>query len=232
MKRVLIILYILSIITFNAKGQIGIPKKENQKIDENFLEGYVADLSFEKTKVEKDWTKYLKTIGKLETSQSVFLLKNALTLGFKENEVIYSKLIFKGDYTSIWIGLDPKNTENIEQKMKTLEQKLKDYIIRFEQSELQNQINEAERAAKFQGKNYQKTLKKESKLEKDLIKADERQKKLEKDLEETKLKKEDLKVQMEMNKTQKEKTYTDLEKINKVLEQHKTRLKDLAEKTQ
>jgi DNA repair exonuclease SbcCD ATPase subunit len=221
--------FLLTTFSLYANAQIEMPVKESQSYSGKKLEGYSTTLAFAKAKVEKDWTKYIKSMGKVENQQNFLLLKGSLPLGFAENEVVYSSISGKGEKTSLWIGLDMNNVEDPNRKLKTLETNLKDYIIRLHQNEIQEQIQDSERAAAYTGKNYQKLVKEGTDMEKSLSDAADRIIKLEKEIEDLKKKSEDLKGKIEVNKEQKEKIYQDLESINKVLENNKKKLKDLAE---
>lgn len=204
--------------------------KEIQNVLEKDMEGFSASLNADKAKVEDQWLKYLKTFGKVNKKNSVVNLSAIVMGGFSPSENIHSTIKGNSASCKIWWGIEKEDdSEAYQEKLKFLNIRLTYFVYQFMQQELQEQLKESERAAKYTGKTYQDLINENNKLEKDIFKISKRKQKLEQKILELDNLAEELTLQTEINKVKKEKAYEDLEKINKVLESNKQKLSELAE---
>jgi hypothetical protein len=199
-------------------------QREQQKVLGKTFDGYRATIEADKEKVEKEWIKYLKEFGKVEKSKKMVLLKNAIIFNAISSATIHSQLVQEGKNTRIWWGRSLEEDAGAKATDQDLERLLSEFVLLYLRNEVQNQINEAERAVSFTSKNHQKLLREKSDLENKIERNQQERERLAQEIIDLEAKSVDLKSQLETNGKNLEQTEKDLEKIKEVLETYKLKL--------
>jgi len=206
----------------------------NQKIEEvdfkvegGALVGHTSIIPHPGAKVERSLFYYLKTVGRTYSEKGYFVTKEISSLGAEHSSLeLVSKLTEMGDSTRLSMGMDTTGLgkENFGKLNPQIGNLVKEFHQKIFVETLQEEIDEAERAAVVKSKNHQKLVSELRGLERKLeLNAIEKEK-LENSLVRNSNEKIELEEKTELNKKLQSLTDEDLQMINKRVKQLRQKL--------
>ena len=176
--------------------------------------------------VDKSFEEYLKSFGRVLSNKRYLSITDVQQLGLGEEVSLYSVTEASENGTKIHVGgvIEEIGEENYDKLRPQLSELLQKFKLRLSIEELEEQLIEAEGAAAYKSKIFQKLIKESGSLENSIQTNREEKEKLEeriKTLDEEYL---TLQDKTELNKELKVLANEELEKINLRIEQLKKEL--------
>lgn len=203
--------------------QVEIIKKKN-RIGEDLIEGHVSIIIGNEDKIEKEWYKELRTLGRLREEGNYLTVKEATFENWGEKTLsIYSKLMATDSLTEIWVTWKENelNEDSVKLVNDNLQQLLYNFSLNYYKNRAQEKVDEAERAVAFTEKKKQKLEAEAIELEKDLVDNTEEIKRLKLLLEKNELEEKVISQKIIDNKADQDTTLIDIERLKRVVEQKK-----------
>ena len=207
-------------------------RKEEFKVEGGTLVGHISIIPHPSSKVERSLFYYLKTVGRTSSEKGYFVTKEIGSLGEAHSSLeIISKLTTMGDSTRLSMGMDTtglgkENFDNLNPQIGNL---VREFHQKIFVETLQEEIDEAERAAVVKSKNHQKLVSELRGLERKLELNTMEKEKLGKSLERNADEKVELEEKIGLNKKLQSLTDEDLQIINKRVEQLRLKLSSSAQ---
>lgn len=201
-----------------------------QRINDTKYNGFSIKINGSLSKVTDQTYTYLKGKSKLRRKRNYYSVVELKLDGIQlDSTIIYLKIDDKSPQTAIWLGI---KTFGLEKEMVSqIESDLKKELVHIARSyyvhEQELQIIEAETAAQIISKNQQLLIEENVKLTSNLEAKEMRKIELQKLLETNRLDIEVLKQKLIDNKFGQDSVYIDLQKVIKVIDVQKQKLKEI-----
>jgi len=230
MKVTLLLLTFFLPFSFGLAQEIAV-REQNKTLEGTEYRGYIGTVSGS-LDVHRDlWLKQVKNKGKVRKKNSVYQIEDLVFSQITEKLMSgFTQILQEKDTTvSIWLGVDVASLEEGEDAkvLDEIKGMIYNYILDYRKSLVLKDIQDAERAASFTSRKHQRLIQDLETLQINLLDSENERKRLEESIKTIEFEIQVLKQKIENNKTDQETTYQDLEKIRKVLEMHKERLKKL-----
>jgi hypothetical protein len=218
MKKTSLIFAVTALLFTSAFGQTVPVLDEYKKLQDKEWKGYSSIVMFDKETVLDAWIKELKKYGKVETNNNGIKLTGANMPSVSTDLfVMQSAVSSTQDGTKIWLAGDKDYP------------KLKEYLQTFSTNmykfDLQKQIEEAESVILMTNKNYEKKVKEHEVLLKKIENNIAEKLKLEQALQQNAIDLKNFEAAVEKNKLEKQGTLEEIEKVKKIIEVKKEKLK-------
>ena len=197
------------------------------QVEGGTLVGHTSIIPHPGSKVERSLFYYLKTVGRTSSEEGYFVTKEISSLGAEHSSLeIISKLTALGDSTRLSMGMDTtglsgENFDKLSPQMRVL---MEEFHRKIFVEMLQEEIDEAQKAAVIQSKKHQKLVSElrgfERKLELNALEKEKLETSAQRNAEE----KIEWEEKIELNKNLQILADEDLRKINKRVEQLKSKL--------
>lgn len=226
-----ILLLILSIgFHTAAQAQDYSIDQKSQRINDTKYEGYSININGAFEKVTEQVYDYLKDRSKIRRKRNHYSIAEFKMDNIElDSTVIYLKLNERDNLTQVWLGIKTFGID--EDRVEEIEKSLQVELVLIARSYYVHQqelkIIEAETAAQIISKKQQTLINENSELTIDLKEAEARKIELNNTLEENRLAIEVLKQKLIDNKFDQDSTYLDLQKVNRVIEGQKQKLKEI-----
>jgi chromosome segregation ATPase len=210
-----------------SKGQV---EKQTFQITERKISGFVMHSSESKEQIEESLEDYLKGIGKLETNRGYYTLSEVNNLVFESPLIIYAMIKETDDAKkTVYLGIeeDEVGKENFKKLTPQIQELMEKFALKLTIDGLKNDLVEAEGAAAYKSKIFQKLLKETGSLENKINNNREEKKQLEEDLVRLDEEHNQLQEQLQLNEELKVLANEDIEKIQLRIEQLKKELAEL-----
>jgi hypothetical protein len=215
-------------ISFCASAQVVEVNSANGHFGEKSVKGFVVCLELDVKTVEKSWNRYMKSIGKFESTEKQALEGFNLVLNNVSSDAIdfYSKITVSPRCVQVFMGatragsaleLPDNQTENIK-KM------LYDFAVEQYRQDLIAQITEAERVVSLAVKAHDKRVNEGNSLKNKIIRNKKDRIKLLKELEENAEGLKKLKQDSVQNQAEQETALEEISKVRKIAEEKKAKL--------
>jgi uncharacterized protein YfkK (UPF0435 family) len=225
------ILILLGIFTANVLvAQSYTIKEEAQRINSVKYPGVSSLVDGSIEKVEEYWFDYLKDYGKVRRKRNYYQVTEFSLKDLGNDTITYvTRVDSKDSLGLIWLApfSQDYNEDELKSINKDLEKILKTATRGYYINEVQKKIDESEKAAIVVSKKHQKLLYEGENLVQDSLNAENLKAELAARLEETILKIKVINQQLIDNKEATTQAYEDLEKIKKIIEDHKQSLKKI-----
>jgi len=203
---------------------------QNQRINNTKYSGFSIKVDGLFSKVVDQTYTYLKAKSKLRRKRNYYSVTELKMDKVKlDSTIIYLKIDDKSPQTVIWLGVKTTGIEH--ERISAIEKDLQKELVHIARSfyvhEQELKILEAETAAQVISKNHQSLIGERTKLTTSLESAETRKIELEKLLETNRLNIEVLKQKLIDNKFAQDSVYLDLQKVNRVIEGQKQKLKEI-----
>ncbi len=203
---------------------------KKQRINDIKYSGYSIKINGSISEVTDQTYSYLKKKAKLRRKRNYYSVAELKMENIRlDSTVIYLKIDDKSPQTTVWLGVA---TSGLEQEIiNTVDEAIQKELVHIARSYYVHQqelkILEAETAAQVISKNQQSLMDEKVKLTSNLETAEARKIELEGLLESNRLDIEVLKQKIINNKFAQDSVYLDLQKVNKVIEGQKQKLKEI-----
>ncbi len=203
---------------------------KTQRINDTRYNGFSIKVDGPFSKVTDQTYAYLKAKSKLRRKRNYYsvaeLKMDKVQL---DSTIIYLKIDEKSTQTLVWLGV--KTTGLKQDRINTIEKDLQKELVHIARSYYVHQqelkILEAETAAQVISKTQQSLIDEKLKLATSLEEKEARKIELKELLETNRLNIEVLKQKLIDNKFAQDSVYLDLQKVNKVIESQKQKLKEI-----
>ena len=146
-KKLAILLCILSVPFVDVCSQSIKVKKEESRIKGENTDGYAVELGGKPEDVGVSFNKYLKSLGKTRTNDGNYVLTESTINGAAYKNPIYGVVKEKGGKTLAWIGIKKSEwTDGADKINKELEKLLYEFGVKYNKDAIQLQIDESIRA--------------------------------------------------------------------------------------
>jgi len=202
MRKILITvsLCVFSLVSFSQKD-IKVSSK-NYTIEKIERHGLATTIELDKKFVKKNWEKFIKNYGKVESKKNTFTVGVAEISAISSNTVkLYSAVESSGKGTMVWMAIDmgSKYVVEGEQGYSAAEDILRDFTKSCYRADIEEQAKEAEKALETATKKEAKVKKEGEKLASELESNAKEKVKLENDLQENGKKKTELEGDISQN---------------------------------
>ncbi len=205
-------------------------RAKTQRINDVKYGGYSIKVNGPIGKVTDQTYTYLKAKAKLRRKRNYYSVTTFKMGDIQlDSTIIYLKMDDEFPQTAVWLGI---KTAGIEQdRIDNIEKELQKELVHIARSyyvhEQELKILEAETAAQIISKNQQSLISSHAKLTSDLTEAEARKLELEELLKTNELDIGVLKQKLIDNKFAQDSIYLDLQKVNRVIEGQKQKLKEI-----
>lgn len=231
LQRLIILVLFISGFSTSLLAQDYSIIKKTQRINNTKYEGFAILVNGSFEKVSEQIYAYLKPISKIRRKRDHYSISEYKMDKIQlDSTLVYLKLIEKeSNHTSVWMGAKANGLS--EERIAEIENGLnaelifmaRDYYVH----EQEIKINQAEAAAQVISKKQQALINEKVSLEEDLVSAEDRKIELDALLESNRLTIASLKQKLIDNKFNQDSTYLDLQKVNRVIEGQKKKLKEI-----
>ncbi len=220
----------ISVVFSQATAQDYAVNPKTQRINDIKYSGFSIRVEGTLSKVTDQTYIYLKAKSKLRRKRNYYSITALQLDKIKlDSTVIYLKIDDKFPQTAIWVGI--KTTGLAEKRIHKIESELQKELVHIARSyyvhEQELKILEAETAAQIISKNQQSLISSHTKLTTDLTEAEARKLELDELLKTNQLDIGVLKQKLIDNKFAQDSVYLDLQKVNRVIEGQKQKLKEI-----
>ena len=192
--------------------------------------GLSTTIELERKQVEKAWNKYLKNLGKVESSKGNYTAKAASVPSIAPGTVnIFSKVEADTRGTTIFYAID-LGTEFVTIGTPAYENARKllhEFAVQQYRDDLNEQIKEADEVVDDAVRTHEKKVAQGENFQKQLERNAQEKIKLQKELEENARELEKLKNNIEQNKTDQATALEEIKKVRKVSEDKKSKLSSI-----
>ncbi len=213
-------------ISVVAEAQTVTVVKRTERIRNESAEGFASDLDAKSEDVRIALSKFMKESGKAKNNGDVIAVTEPAINGTVYSKgILYATVAGSDVKARVWIGIlaGEWNSTDVEAVSKEIEQLVYRFSIKYYRDKIQEQIDEAQRAADAVTKQAQRTTNDGENLQKKLQANDQEKVRLEKALEANKLEDLVLKQKIVNNKKSLDSLANANQKIQQVLESHKER---------
>lgn len=225
MKR-FILLASLVVLSSVVVAQKVIVSKRTEKVRNESADGYSSDLDAKADDVRTSLGKFMKEAGKTKNTGDMITVNEPVVNGVVYMKgILYATVAGSDVKTRVWIGIIPGewNADEVETVTKDIEQLVYRFGIKFYKDKIQEQIDEAQRAADAVDKQAQRLTNEGKSLANKLQNNDAEKIRLEKALEANKLEDLVLKQKIVNNKKSQDSIAQAGLKIKQVIQSHKER---------
>lgn len=236
MKKNIPFFLLFVLACFHSYGQSLDAEKQKKRLPGGTYDGFFIELNGELEVIRNAWTGNLKELGKFRRKRRHYVVKEAVLQQFNNITLLTEIKMNRDSLVSVWLGYDAgawsRDESNwSDDKIAALDNAVKVYLLAFGQdhyrNRLQHEITETEQAANYISRKHQRLLQERKSLEIKLEELELEKNRLEEAINKITLEYKSTQQRIENNKQDADKALEDLEKINKVLESHKEKLKDL-----
>lgn len=195
-----------------------------QKIER---EGLSIVLELDKKFVKKKWEKHIKNYGKVESKKDFMTVNVAQISAISSNPVkLLSAVESSGKGTMVWMAIDMGSEFVVEggKGYSSAENILKEFAKACYREDIQDQVEEAQKAFESASKKESKVIKEGDKLSNSLESNGKEKIKLENDLQDNAKEKVQLEKDISQNEKDKNAAKEEAEKMKKALEIKQTEL--------
>lgn len=228
--KIITLALVLSGVSTSLFAQDYTVSSKTQRINDTKYEGHSISVAGTLEKVTAQAYAYLKEKSKIRRKRSFYSISEIKMGGLQlDSTILYLKINEKAAASSVWLGIKTFGLSNdITTKIEDAIQKelvliARDYYVH--QQELK--IKEAETAAQVVSKKQQFLIDEKVDLTGELESKEARKVELDNLLEENRLAIEVLKQKIIDNQFNQDSTYLDLQKVNRVIEIQKQKLKEI-----
>ncbi len=227
-------LFIISIFIIGSchqvLGQDYTVTTKTQRINDTKYNGFTIQVNGPLSKVTDQTYTYFKAISKLRRKRNYYLVAELKMDKIQlDSTIVYLKMDDKSPQTAVWLGI--KTTELEPPRVDKIEKALQKELVKIARSYYVHQqelkISEAETAAQVISKTQQSLINGKIKFTADLETTEARKLELEELLKTNQLDIKVLKQKLIDNKFAQDSIYMDLQKVNKVIEVQKQKLKEI-----
>lgn len=188
------------------------------------MEGYEVNLDAGEADVVAFLNKYLKSIGKTKMHKGVFVIEEPTFSGSQYSHPLFISARALGNQTVLWMGLSKKEWGSDAGRVEAdLKRTVYDIGVGFYKDQIQQQVDESERAQQTVERQQQKLTNQGKDLQTKLADNERDKVRLEKALESNKTEHESLLLKIEQNKHAQDSIAVAAEQIRKATEAHKER---------
>ena len=229
-RLIILVLFISGFSTALLAQDYSITKK-TQRINNTKYEGFSINILDPIDKVTEQVYSYLKENSKIRRKRDHYSVSEFKMDKIQlDSTVVYLKVIEKeANSTAVWMGAKPNGLD--EERIAKIENGLNNELVLMARNyyvhEQEIKINQAEDAAQVISKKQQDLINEKVSLEEDLTSAEDRKIELDALLESNRLTIASLKQKLIDNKFSQDSTYLDLQKVNRVIEGQKQKLKEI-----
>jgi hypothetical protein len=204
--------------------------KKSERINNTQYEGYSIIIKGPLDKVTNQIYSYLKGKSKIRRKRNYYTIAEFNMEKIQlDSAFVYLKLSDKESGSKVWVALNTSNLE--ESRIEEINQALQEELVPMARSyyvyEQELKIKEAETAAQVISKKQQSLIDENLSLKTGLQRAEDRKIELTNLLEENRLTIAALRQKLIDNKFEQDSTYLDLQKVNRVIEGQKQKLKEI-----
>jgi hypothetical protein len=225
MKR-FFVLCLLPIVFSVAHAQTVVVNKSDDRIKGESIAGFSVVLEGKQEDIKTAWLRFLKEVGKVKNMGNYWTISQPVLNGTSyPMGVVYATATGSEQKQKVWIGAKEGDWEadKMSDVMKDLESTAHRFGVQFYRDQIQQQINEAQKAVDAVEKQQQRLLNQSKSLNQKLADNDIEKIKLEKALEANKLENLALLTQIENNKKAQDSVAQAAVQIKKVVEAHQQR---------
>ncbi len=231
----LILLFALPVIMFAQTVEVISTTEtvKGQKVDALKTTLLISDIR----KVEKQWNTFLKNFGKIQLSDGVLFVEQAIIEGISasvtssSDVTCYSRITLKEEGTEIWwaiqMGDQFLGPSNKETKFQRAEKLLHQFGVDVYVNEINEDIGEADRVIENAAKEYDRLLRLSTNLDKRLEKNRYDKIRLEEKLVENINDSTQIVLQMQQNTIDQENALLEIEKLKQARESIRAKLKEV-----
>lgn len=233
MKKLSTILLLLFVINLATAQKVKVVESSEQ-LEKISRSGMSTIIELDKKNVEKLWEKQLKTYGKVESSKGVYTIPVAKIPSVSSSPCIVTSVVkSSGKGTQIWWSID-LGTKHVTastspSEYRAAEKILYDFAISAYRDDINQQLQEAEKAVASAVKSQEKEVKEGEGLVKDVERNKQDKLNLEQKLKENGEDLIKLQKDIEQNKKDQAAAAQDVEKMKKAMEIVKQKLASIGQ---
>jgi hypothetical protein len=216
---------ILLLFSISTVAQSVKVKDAQTRVKNDYADGFEVELPGTYEEVDEALSKLMKSIGKVKTSESQFIVAEPTIVGRTYTSSVYGATKQVGNIISAWIGL--KKSEwtkgDEEHVLKALKGMLYDFGVTYHRDKIQKQIDESLRAAQAVERQQQRLTNQNKSLNSKIEKNKQEKIDLEKALVTNAIDLKTLTKQLEKNKKDQDSVGVAGQQIQKVVEMHRER---------
>ncbi len=226
--RIIIILFAWVSLQTNLKAQDYTVKAKTHRINNTKYEGFSISIKGATEQVTNQLYTYLKSKSKIRRKRNYYSIAELNMDNMSlDSTIIFLKIDAKEPNTVVWAGLSAFDLEKKDKINEALKKELVMMARSYYVHKQELKIQEAETAAQVVSKKQHTLIDQKSSLTTKLQGAEARRIKLENWLVENELTIKSLNQQLIDNQFMQDSTYLDLQKINKVIDLQKHKLKEI-----
>lgn len=200
-------------------------------VKDRSVKGFVACLELEVKEVERNWARYLKSLGKFETVDRQTMQAMAIMLPTVSSDAIdfYSKIVVSPRCVQVFMGglRAGSSLELLETQASNIKKLLHDFAAEQYRQDLINQITEAERVVNLAVKAHDKRISEGDNLKSKMKRNRRDRENLVKSLEENAEDLKKLKADSTRNVSEQETALEEITKVRKIAEDKKQKLNQI-----
>jgi len=232
LKLSIVTLFLLASIGWVGVGEAFAQRvtvvQETREVEALARQGMSALVEYDKRTVEKAWTRYLKTLGKLDTWKggAMVVLADATGKGpFAQYDLI-SQLLATTEGTKIFwsMGKGGEYLAITHPDYEKAKKALTDFCRQLYRDDISEQIDEAEKIIEMASRTHDKTVQMGESLKKRLERNLQEAQELVKKQAENRQEAEALRVEIQQNRADQEATLDEIKKVRKVAEDRRAKL--------
>ncbi len=229
-QRIIIIALLISSFSITLLAQDYAISKKALRINNTKYNGFSIKVNGPLDKVTEQMYSYLKATSKIRRKRNYYSISEFKMDKIQlDSTVIYLRIDEKESVSQVWLAIKTADLE--EERITEIEDELKEELVLMARSyyvhEQEIKIKQAEAAAQVISKKQQSLINQNLSLKADFESAEQRKIELDALLESNSLMIASLKQQLIDNKFNQDSTYLDLQKVNRVIEGQKQKLKEI-----
>jgi hypothetical protein len=231
MKKLISSVFILFIINLAIAQKVRVTES-TEVIDKISRTGLSTIIELDNKKVEKAWEKQLKTYGKVDYSKGVYRIPVANIPSVSSSPCVVTSIVKStGKGTMVWwsIDLGKDHVSPGSSAYKAAEKILNEFALQAYRDDINDQIQEAEKALANSVKAQEKQVKEGENLVRSVEKNKQEKANLERKLKENADELVQLQKDIEQNKKDQAAAAQDVEKMKKALEAVKNKLNQVGQ---
>jgi hypothetical protein len=228
LNRKLLVCFIFSWVHFNTQAQVAEVNSATGHFGEKAIKGFVVCLELDLKSVEKNWVRYMKSVGKFEGSEKQALQGFNLMLSQISSDAVdfFSKITVSPRCIQVFMGATRAGSvlELPDNQPENVKKMLYDFAIEQYRQDLIDQISEAERVVSLAVKAHDKRVNEGNSLKNKINRNKKDRLKLFKELEQNAEDLKKLKMDSTQNKAEQETALEEIDKVRKIAEEKKAKL--------
>lgn len=228
MKKLILASTITLISTYlHAQRVMVEPSAERVKSEQ--VQGYVSTLDATKKEIDDAWSKFSKNLGKSRSSGEFIEIRDAvIDVQVYTGKSIFCKITEQGKGIKVWMGISEKDWGDDYSKAEPfMERLLKEFSVKFYQDRVLAEINESEKALRFAERQQSRLGGEKNDLELKLEENQREKMQLERAINNNQLQNHVLIQKLENNKKSQDSLAISLEKIKRMIELQKEKLRQI-----